>query len=97
MDNDFDSRDTYFTKDGETIGVHAIGCAGPHTYQVQELDGSIANYKSDFQIMEIWGNKYDANFKMKGGSFRIFSHNYEEEIQWWLKDGWTIVERPTNG
>lgn len=56
------SRDAILFKDGHNIvGIHAIG--------YPDVD---ENGVGTFHQMEIWGNHYDKNLKMIGGSFRVF-------------------------
>lgn len=76
------------------IGLHAIGYPEPHEYDIIELDGTKTRMKSDFMAMEAWGNQYDEDHKMLGGSFRLGTTNIEEEAKELEKDGWVIYEGP---
>ena len=76
------SRDVYLTKDGQIVGIHAIG------YPENE-DGT-----GGLMQMEIWGNEYDEDHKMLGrGSFRVFD-DLENEVKNWEADGWVRREAP---
>lgn len=88
-------RSVYLTKDGEIVGIHAVGYEGPYEYQIQELDGTLTQHLSDFMIMEIWGNNYDENRNILGrGSFRVSAHNFELEVKDWESEGWVRREAP---
>lgn len=59
--NEMSSRNAYLIKGDDVVGIHAV------YYPVDPTTG--ANL---WQQLEIWGNNYDKNLKMIGGSFRIF-------------------------
>lgn len=89
-----DSKDIYLTKNGEIIGLHAIGYAGPYEYDLVKLDGTTERKKDDFMQIEVWGNEYDKNHNMLGrGSFRVFQ-NLEAEAKDFEADGWVRCEAP---
>lgn len=91
---EFDSKDIYLTKNGEIIGLHAIGHAGPYEYDLVKLDGTTERKKDDFMQVEVWGNEYDKNHNMLGrGSFRVHQ-NIEEEAKGFEADGWVRCEAP---
>jgi hypothetical protein len=86
-------KDIYLKKDGEIIGLHAIGEKDAEWTQVG-IDGTRTQIKG-FMQHEQWGNNYDENHKMLGrGSFRIFEdiEKFAEELE---KDGWVSYEGPT--
>lgn len=72
------SRDVYLTKDGEIVGIHAIG----------------DEHEGQFYQMEIWGNVYNEDHEMQGrGSFRVFD-TLENEVKNWEADGWVRRDPP---
>ena len=87
---DFDCKDVFLKKDDDIIGLHAIGIDNT-PYQIQELDGTITDHFG-FMHEQIWGNKYNRDFNMIGGSFRVHTM-FDEELKSWLDDGWTIIQK----
>jgi hypothetical protein len=93
----FDSYDIYLrSKNGEHVGLHAIGYAGQYDYTQTNLDQSIEHKSTDFQVVEVWGNEYDAiTGEMVGrGSFRVFTHDLESVAKEYETEGWTRCEKP---
>ncbi len=89
----YDAKNIYLKKDGQIIGLHAIGIAGPYEYILHGLDGSVTRMQSDFNAIEQWGNEYDADYNMLGrGSFRVFQSidSLAQELE---ADGWIRFER----
>lgn len=86
-------KDIYLkSKDGEIVGLHAIGQSDSE-WTVVGLDGTRTT-KKGFQQWEQWGNEYDENHKMLGrGSFRIFQ-DIEELAKELEQDGWVSYEGP---
>lgn len=96
MDNDLIGWDIYLKKDGEIIGLHAVGYPGPYEYTLTHLDGTIEEKTSHIMTMEQWGNEYDSEYNMLGrGSFRVFSLDIEEAAKELEADGWVRFERET--
>lgn len=56
-----DERNAFLKLGDDIVGIHAIG------WESLDDKGNI-----HFDHIEIWGNNYDENLKMCGGSFRIF-------------------------
>lgn len=82
----YDSLDIYLTKDGQIIGLHAIGEANSK-WIVKHLDGT-EEQKFGFNEMERWGNEYNNDLKMIGrGSFRVHQ-SIEDVAQELIQDGW---------
>ena len=85
-------KDIYLKKDGEIVGLHAIGEKDAE-WTLVALDGTETRVKG-FQQHEQWGNEYDENHKMLGrGSFRIFG-DIEEAAKEMEADGWVTYEGP---
>lgn len=99
-----DSKDIYLCRaikapDESTsiaiIGLHAIGHAGPYSYDLHKLDGTIEKKTSNFMALETWGNEYDDNHNMLGrGSFRLHNSNIDEVAAEFEAEGWTRYEGP---
>jgi hypothetical protein len=84
--DDLDLKDIYLRKDNEIIGLHSIGYADPYEYTLVELDGTEIQKKTDFMPLETWGNRYNENYEMVGGSFRV--HQFiEDEAKEFEADG----------
>lgn len=102
LGDDWDSKDIYLTtkygpgKVDVYVGLHAIGHAGQHNYNLQELDGSITIKSSDFYTIEMWGNEYDSiTGAMVGrGSFRLNHSDIEEVAKEYEAEGWTRCKKP---
>lgn len=91
----YDSKDIYLTKDGQIIGLHAIGHNEPYEFKLVHLDGTEELIKTDFMEIEKWGNQYNSNGQMIGrGSFRIFALTLEHAAKEFEEDGWTRVDCP---
>ena len=87
--NNLDSKDIYLKKNNEIIGLHAIGHNEEYTVKIVELDGSSRLEKLNFIELEKWGNKYDQDLNMIGGSFHVFDLSIEKTAQEFELDGWT--------
>lgn len=86
------SREIYLRKDGQLIGLHAIGYDDCVWTEV-DLDGTEIECKG-FMAMETWGNEYDELGNMLGrGSFRIFQ-TIESLALSMETDGWVRGEGP---
>lgn len=89
----YDSKNFYFKKDNQIIGIHAIGIAGPYEYNYQDLDGNVYTVTKDFQVIESWGNEYNPDYTIKGrGSFRVF-YDLDEAVKSLEDDGWVQFKR----
>jgi hypothetical protein len=87
--DDLASKDIYLKKDGQIIGLHALGYNEPYECEVIELDGSRHIEHLDFMALEKWGNAYDANLKMlPPGSFHVFDLSIEHTAREMEQDGW---------
>lgn len=85
---DLDSKDIYLKKGTQIVGLHAIGHKEEYQTQVQHLDGTFETVNMDFMELEKWGNRYDENLNMIGGSFRIHDLSIDDTEQAYLEDGW---------
>lgn len=95
--NDLDTKDIYLTKDGEIVGLHAVGYKEPGQLTVYNLDGTTFTISTDFVEHEKWGNEYDSNFKAIGrGSFRVFELTLEHAAKGLEEDGWVRIPGPKN-
>lgn len=95
MMEDLNSKNIYLAKDGQIIGLHAIGHAEPYEFDVQEFDGTVTRVKTDFMELEKWGNEYNDKFEMIGrGSFRIFDLTLEHTARAFEEDGWVRIKGP---
>jgi hypothetical protein len=95
IDEGISSRELYLqNKTGEIIGIHAVGYEGLYQYTLEDTDGKQIKKDADFQILDIWGNKYDKDYNMIGGSFRVFYIDWDEMKKDMLEDGeWTEIKR----
>lgn len=83
----YESRDIYLQKDNEIVGLHAIG-ENNATWTQTDLNG-VTTEKTGFLALEVWGNNYDQNLKMIGGSFRVFD-DIEAVANGLVEDGWVV-------
>lgn len=90
---DLDTKNIYLKKDRKIIGLHAIGHKEEYEIEIIELDGSSINRTLDFMALEKWGNEYDENYNMIGGSFRIFDICIEDTAKELEADRWVRFER----
>lgn len=92
--DDFDSKDIYLKKEGQIIGLHAVGYKGPYTYTFSNpFEGIEQEITTDFMEIERWGNEYDNEYNMLGrGSFRVHS-DIEVAAKELELDGWVRFER----
>jgi hypothetical protein len=92
-DYQLDFKDIYLKKGNEIIGLHGIGYKKPYECTITELDGTKTSRTLDFMYLEKYGNKYDENFNMLGGSFRIFNICIEDAAKEYEADGWVRFNR----
>ncbi len=90
-------KDIYLSKDGQIIGIHAVGYFGEHEYDLLSIDGTLTKVSTDFDQMEIWGNEYDEEHNMIGrGSFRVHG-TFNDVVAELEMDGWVKREPPDKG
>ena len=89
---DLDTFNIYLTKDGIKIGIHAIGYCEKHSFTYVDLDKNEIERTSFFHTREVWGNKYNDQNRMIGGSFRLSTTILEDVIEEYIKDGWSVCE-----
>ena len=98
--DDFDSKNIYLRRtvsdtEYEIIGLHAVGHAGPYSYDLHKLDGTVEKKTSNFMALETWGNEYDDEHNMLGrGSFRLHNSNIDDVAKEFEAEGWTRYEGP---
>lgn len=91
MTNEYESLDIYLYKDGEIVGLHAIGDANS-SWTVEEMDGT-RTQRYGFKSVESWGNYYNDRYEMQGrGSFRC-GHDIEAVAKDFESDGWKRFKR----
>ena len=83
-----DSKDIYLKKDNQIIGLHAIGHKEPYEFELIDTDGSSKKITTDFMELQKWGNKYDQNLNMIGGSFHVFDYSIDKAAQEFEAVGW---------
>lgn len=94
----FDTKSIYLKKDGQIIGLHAIGYNDDYKFDLYDKDGTVQRIKTDFNEYEKWGNYYNDSYEMIGrGSFRVFAPTLEHAAKELLDDGWIRFERIEDG
>ena len=83
----YESRDIYLRNGEEIIGLHEIGEDNVKWTSV-DVDGT-ENERFGFLAHERWGNNYDQNLKMIGGSFRVLE-DIEAVANGLVEDGWVV-------
>lgn len=100
---DHDSKDIYLRmpisdklpNTYNIVGLHAIGHAGPYEYTLHRQDDTIELIKTNFMVLEAWGNEYDDEHNMLGrGSFRLHTNDIEQYAKDMEAEGWERYEGP---